>query len=298
MVHTLSISSNQISYINGKANKKKIIVYKDANEELQKDIINNGIINNENELIEVLKNFSAKNFKNKKVNVIIDSSNILFREISVPVARKKVLYEMIKNEIINSIGNLEDYLFDYIILNKDEKKYNILVFIIKKQIITDYLEVLTKSQIKYKSINISSNCIAKLFGFIEKKEKTFIVLDINLDSINLYLIDQSCCVWNKNIKLSLVNFKKNNALNIAFEEISDHINRTLQFQKTRNKLNEIKNIYIIGSIYELPELLRTIETNTGLTSIKFNSFGLIKCKKKFINVKNYINVLGSLVKRG
>lgn len=299
MKAALSLSENQISYIKGSVRGKKIKIYKNVKEEIEKYVIDNGLINDVNRLSKILSIFAGKYMnKRNKINVIIDLDNVILREIVVPIAKEKALREIVKNEIMSSLGVSEDYIIDYTILSKNKKvtTCNVLVFALNKKIIKDYYDVLANANIQCNSLDIAINCKAKLYSFIGKEEKAFLAMTINDESIDFLLVEHSFSILTRRIKISLNNFQENNALDIAFEEIINHINKILQFQKTRNKIEEIKKIYISGNSSEMDELCEAIFLGTSLKGVPFSQHGWLIRRKGF-DAENYIVPMGSLIRR-
>ncbi|MDD4780714.1 MAG: hypothetical protein PHT02_08930 [Tissierellia bacterium] len=298
MKNILSFEDEKITYLRGKSGKR-IEVKGSTSIDLEKGIIVGGVINDEEAIMNTLLEFKRNTLKKNKMNIVINSS-IFYREIVIPLTRKSMMREIIKNEIIAIMSDYDDYIMDYAVLNTDKvkKTCNILVFVIYKNVLKRYIDVAAKSGISIESIDIASNAASKLFGFINpnENENTFAVMMIYKDSIDLYIIENSCGVLFRNIKLSFSKFKENNALDIAYEEVTEHINQIVQFQKGRNKVNELKTIYVYADFDEFDQLLETISSGTGLSCLAFEDPKLIKVREGF-SIFDNIAPLGALIKR-
>lgn len=296
MKNILSFEDEKITYLRGKSGKR-IEVKNSTSIDLEKGIIAGGVINDEEALANILLEFKEKTVKKNKVNIVI-SSSIFYREIVVPLTRKTMMREIIKNEIIAIMSDYDDYIMDYAVLSTDKAKKtcNILVFVVYKDVLKKYIDAAVKSDISIESIDIASNAASKFFGFINPDENTFAVMILYKDSIDLYIIENSCGVLYRNIKLSFSKFKENNALDIAFEEVTEHINQIVQFQKGRNKVNELKTIYVYTDFDEFDKLIETVSSGTGLLCAGFENSKLIKAIEGF-NVFDNIASVGALIKR-
>ncbi len=297
MKNILSFDDENITYLKARAGRK-ITVKKIVSEKLEKGIMNGGIINYDDSLAAILLKFSEKNIPKKaKVHIVINSS-IFYREMTIPFAGQKILREIIKNEIIGTMGNYDDYIMDYAILDIDRKKNtcNILAFVIYRKVLKSYLDVAKKSGINVESVNIASNTASKFLGFINPKEKIFAVVMVFKNGIDLYLIENSYGILFRSIKLSMNKFKENNAINVAYEEISEHVNQIIQFHKGRNKTDELKTIYVSANFNEAEELMEVISADTGLSCLKLDAGKFIKSRTEFSAEYN-IAAIGAVLER-
>ncbi len=297
MINVLSFGDKEIVLLRGYARNKKIRIKSNALLKIDKDVINNGVINDS--FKNIVSQFIKENIKRTgKINLVLNSNNIFYREITVPAVGKSRLNEIIKNEMLGNIGELENQIIDYVILKKDKNKktYNILVFIVHKDIIKNYYDLFEQLKIEINTIDISSNALAKLFGFVERKEKVFVVMIARYSSIELMLIDEQFGILSRNIRICLDNFRRDDAIHIAFEEIAEHVGKIVQFQNGRSKSKILRKMYIIGDIEEIQSLYEIINSETGLTCGVFDISGWVKTKKD-IPVSDYVCSMGAFIKR-
>jgi len=110
------------------------------------------------------------------------------------------------------------------------------------------------------------------------------------------LIDEQFGILSRNIRICLDNFRRDNAIYIAFEEIAEHVGKIVQFQNGRSKSKVLRKMYILGDIEEIQSFYEIINSETGLTCDLFDISSWVKIKKD-IHVSDYICSMGAFIKR-
>lgn len=128
-------------------------------------------------------------FQNAKITLALPFSQQSIDRLKLPVLDKKELYLAIENQI----QNVEQYNWNYLILNpqtKENKSQNdILITKVEQAIIENYVAIFTKHKITLNSLVPEVNVINNILNAIPKTNDDYqLLIDMDLENLKIYLL--------------------------------------------------------------------------------------------------------------
>jgi type IV pilus assembly protein PilM len=158
---------------------------------------------------------TKQNFNRRSGIILIPNSNVISREIMLPVMPLKAIENSIKFEAGQYIPvNLANYRLDYKILEEikteDGNKYRVYLVAVPSGEIDTYTDIMLKNNVDLKIVDINSNALCKLF-LLEAHarygdrmtEESFAILDIGSESAHIAIVARGTLQFEK--KLSSFN---------------------------------------------------------------------------------------------
>lgn len=227
-------------YIN--QDKIQLVVQKSATNytyetiELNEGTVVNGVILDIEEVAEKLKKLRSKV---SKAMLIIDSSNIMLKNIVAPKLDRKKTLNIVKNEF--AIEE-EDYIYDFTYIAKEKTKNTLLACAVSAEFIEKYITVFKTAQIKIESIDFAIN------GLIKYAKKTFDftqgahLLNILIDNTMLSALfeDGEYKFSNRNRMINEAGSEE------SYSEVYSKYSAMVQFNKSQKSEHEISESYYIG----------------------------------------------------
>lgn len=198
---SIDIGSKNIKLIQGIQKSNKLVVEKAFTLETPKESFQDGSITNIKAISEMLlQALNSIKIKAKKVVFSTKSTAVITRIIEVPMARPKEMDDIIKFEMEQYLPiNFEDYILKYKQLDEvkseDGNKWRVSVAVYPKKMAEEYLSLAKKIKLTPYALDLTSNCINKLFmkdTLINSDnyslKETVVVIDLGYDYIELNII--------------------------------------------------------------------------------------------------------------
>ncbi len=233
-VLSIDIGSKNIKIVVGKQTKNNVLVEKAMIIETPPNSYKDGSIWSIEDLKSVITKYvQSENIKTKKTICTVQSTSIINREITVPVAKKEEeMNTMVRFEIEQYLPIMfDDYVIEYKILEtfmeENIKKGRIIVAALPKTIVEDYLKLIKELNLIPVALDMNSNAVSKL---CESKvtindensslDKTVAVIDIGHNHMNLNMISNGVLEFSRVIPVGSNEIDTNiaNMLNLSLEE--------------------------------------------------------------------------------
>lgn len=290
---------------------------------------------------ESIKNFIKE--KNSNVNDIlfcITGSDIVTRHVEVPIMNKKGLKDLVKWEMNQYLpGGDSEYYIDFQTIerveNEEKKVYKLLAAAVSKDRIDKLMELSQKLKLKLKAVDISSNCISRVFkgdkggsnpknstGIINMGDRTSSI--IILDKGNLF-IEREVPFGTKNVIREIARRLKTdeneaesylsdvfdfsrasesieveNRVITMFDNVLSSFLKVIQFYTTGKVKKTLDEIYITGSACNIHGLEHYIGNYFNCPASIVNSYKELPSKIKIseaCDVKLYLDVIGLLLRK-
>ena len=209
----IDFGSRSLKFAVGENIGNKIRTEKLFYADIPKDVYENGHIRNSFELESIIQRVLSENeVQVKNVICTIESTDIINRELIVPVIDHEDMMDMITYEIGQYLPiDISSYVLQYKIIREFEdegvKKYELIVAALPQTIAESMHKLLTDAGLNPIAMDINSNCIDKLFdgetsinSHFRIDDKTAAFLDMGYNSINVVILEKGVYRFNRIIK--------------------------------------------------------------------------------------------------
>lgn len=300
--YVIYISTHAVQLICGSSDKEDMIKISDFDEiELQEGAMINGVIMDEGFVTEAL--IQIKNKGVKKARIVIDSGQVLLRNLVVPMVSNKELMKFTIDELSNINESYEDLVYDYGVLRDqfidgEQKKGEILCCGIERKLLTSYVELFQSVGIKLKSIDVSVNVLQKFAQELgELAGKTYIVSVLDANNVTSYLFENNCYTFSNRARL----FSERGTEAFQNEMVSS-ISQLIQFNKAKHSTYTIQNAYFCGlNSDEEIGVYNSIMKSLKISAQKFPNSSII-CQTSYdqptaFELHKYVLPVGCLIRK-
>lgn len=330
------IDDNKIELIVGKRREIKAF---EVLKTPEGSVIDDKIINIE-PIKDVIKEYMNKNnIKIKDLKISISGQDIVIRHIEIPIMEEKNIRKSVEWEISQYLpDNGENHYIDFEILEKveddDKKIYKILTVAALKEKIDNYLNLSKSLNLKLKAIDVSANCIARIFKTDKKNisEESIGIINIGDKSSNIVIVENGRLFMEREVpfgtdnvvrdiskrlslseEASLTYLKENfdfknlnenrevdRRIQTLFDNMFSAFLKVIQFYATGKVKKNLDAIYITGSQNDIKGMSYYI-SNYFSTPVKdINSLKGTRIKmrlKESFDLKKYTNVFGLMLRK-
>ena len=310
---------------------KQIHVYRAVTIPTPKDSINDGVIENLEEIVKVMGETLDKNgFTASNIIFSISSTKIATKEVIVPNIRPSKLEKLIKSNASEYFPvKVKDYVIEYSVLERaehEDDKLKIMVAAVNSLTAKCYYELAKALKLNLLYIDYTGNSAYQLVRN-QISEGVNLVVEIENDGtvVNIFkdnvlklqrivpygkslIVDAVMDKYDLSYDAALIKLQNEEILQREFngDEITEsiryligNINRIMDYYSSRNKGEEITKAYVLGNattIKGFNELLSNEIKKEVTDIIKFNN---VVCDKKTGFEKkrliSYLNNIGALI---
>lgn len=296
---SFDITDRNIRIIKGVENKNKISISSAATLNIDEDIIVNGHVKDVPRLATIMNQKIKQNRMMDKDAIISISSNMtIFKELSIrKTAKEQEFTRMVKAEMQAKVGIDDTYAISYSIVGTENQEgmMTVLATACPIEVIDSYKRVFSMLGIALRSVIIGCNCITKVLLSDERNRSKMPLLAVQIDnnfiSLNIY----------ENNQLSFSRFASidpadyDNSADYVYEAVNENIFRMLQFHKSRNANEPIRNVILYGDTKEYIRITRDLEQmdiNTSVITVPKNVKGY-----QNLEFSLYANAIGAMFSR-
>ncbi|NBK98152.1 MAG: hypothetical protein EOM50_09045 [Erysipelotrichia bacterium] len=290
------LSNESIQLIVGSDDHKDMIkIYQYKSYPFNEGTMINGVITDEFEIKNTLKQLVEEGIH--EVNLVIDSGQILSKNIAIPKLKESEIYGVIKDELSSLGENSEDLVYDYAYIGsaKEGKGMQILACAVERKLISNYLEIFTECGIKIKGIDFSINILRKLMKEIHtNNDDSYLISLIDGNNLTSVLFEHN--QYKLSYRSRIVNPRKT----ILFEqEVASNLANIYQFSVSGENSVPIQRVYFCG-LHKVEEgLLQRMENNLNIPAQileKPSSIYIVNNQEGF-HLDKYILPVGYLFKK-
>lgn len=235
--------------------------------ELALGTILNGVIINEQEVLDKLNGLDKK-LRSQKMSLVVDSSNIMIKKLVTPPLAAKHLPSVLKGEF--EVADENNYLYDFSLLESNKQGNVLFASAAQRELILTYIKLFQKAKIKLVSIDIAINSVIKhIYQSKQLKEKSFI---LNVAAKNMLLT-----FLFENGKYQLAN--RNRLVNepgsqTYVTELYSRLSSILQFSQAQRSEHPIKASYYVGVDADSVSALSTYMGESDVEIAPFSDEGI------------------------
>ena len=243
MTTSIYLSNNTVQIILGTAGKKEVRVEQIYALNLTEGSLLNGVITSEFNLKNDLKRiWEQYKLPTKNVRLVLDSSQIMTKNLTVQRANDKKTDAAIEAEFAGNI-QMERYLIDRTVIKiDDQKKQEILAVAAESDYIQEYIHLFNEIGVTLESIDASINAQMKVFGRIAPMQDMTVITS-HLDGNNLIstLLVKGSFVYFNRTRL----FSEHGTEGFA-SEVARTISSLMQFYSSQKYEEPLETVYMAG----------------------------------------------------
>lgn len=243
MKTTVYLSNHRVQIAVGEAKKSKIKIQNLVQFDLREGSLINGVITSEDGLKHQLEKAWESHGISMKISLVIDSTQIAAKLMTIPKMNKKKTLETVRKEL-SSIENPEKYVYDYRVCGMDKKSgmATVLGAAVQESMLKSYLDVFAAMGVEVESVDIALNAQLKAFDRIQSlKNETFIFSKLDAEILISTLFVQGVYKYLNRTRI----FAEHGTDGIA-TEVGNTTSSMIQFLATEQKGEKIKSIYLGG----------------------------------------------------
>lgn len=221
----VEITDEQLKLVEISRNKKQKVITKYAIEDLPSGLIQNGIIQNTDELHQILKKIKRKlKLGNRDINLSINSPNILLRPFQMPKMDKKLLRKAIEMEIENNIQlPFQQFTYDYALIPErendpiadiEEQTQELMLIIAAKEMLNTYISIFMKVNLEVVSIDLAPISFLRLLELKHNRkiEQLFIGINLHQQFAEVSIFSDAVLRLSRNIPFNPQNYVLSNVI--------------------------------------------------------------------------------------
>lgn len=243
----------------------------------------------------------TKNINERTAVVTVSSSQIVFKELYVPKAKKDQFNAMVNNQIHSTMGFNDEYNVTYTVVSESVSEdgvaiSKVLVTACPQMLVETYKQLFSMLGIRLKAIYINSSSVTSILLADEKTRQSMPLLSVQLNesfiSINLY--EESQLSFSRHVRIDSSD-NGDNLSNVS-SVASENILRMIQFHNSKRDVKSIEHLLVYGdtnvfeSIAEYASLLglNAHKLEPPRNMVAFEGFDFLM----------FTNAVGALIKSG
>ena len=283
----------------------------------------------------VRKALEENNVKAKHAVCTLNSTQIINRELLVPVVEDEELDTVVRYEIQQFLPvNLADYLIQYVVLeeveinNQPRLKLNVVTF--PEKMASSYYELFKEVGLKPYALDVSYNALGKLANYtqlvkeVTDLEGTVAFVDIGAQSIDLNIFKNGNIQFTRLIKSGgiIINERLNQlpdmsiksaasliesanltnedpasrVLRLCVDEMMYELERVLQFYRNKSVGNQIDHLFILGGLSHLEGLPTYMSDKLNIPVSLLDELNQVTFEKPANEIYHYINAIGAMIR--
>lgn len=272
---TLSIDfgADEIKVVEGKSTKKGIIVNKDFSVKLPLDVYKDGEINDMDQMSYLLKaGLTENNITASEVHGVIKSSNIIMREITMPMVSDDHITSILSYQLEDYIPiHPEDYVVKFIKLGSvyedNVEKVVLLLIGVPRNIVEAHFNLLKSVNLKPVALDYQGNAINKLINLgdsindIFTNRDTIANIDLGFDSTSLTISSNGSIKVSRIIEGGASNILESlkEVFDYSSEELMNNIMNIEDISETLSPTNDDNYKFYAGTKEALKAIIDRIE---------------------------------------
>lgn len=322
---SIEFRADEVRVVEGRYNKKNIIVNQCFTIPVPEGLYEDGVIKDMEKFSDILQiGLSKNNISRGEVYAVINSSNIIIREISIPKVEEKQIASILSYQLDEYLPvDPEGYVVQYIplsIVNEDGvEKQNIMLVGVPKFMVETHFNLLQNLGLKPAALDYTGNAISKLIRFndsingVYDKDITIACVNLEQKSTALNIINNGLMSISRVLKEEISQvvyetpFKTFNESYYEDDEdvavvsglrgnlavILDRIDMVFRYYNSRETDNKIKLVLIYGNYPHNDGIEELMSSYFDIPCVKLISLDKIR---SYGDLAVYANAIGALIR--
>ncbi len=321
---TISIEfcSDEVKVVEGRYNKKNIIIDKSFSIPVPDGLYVDGVIKDMEQFSYVLQDgLSKNNVSRGEVYGVINSSNIIIREIRIPKVDESKIASILKYQLdiylpVDPEGYVVQYIPLDIVAEEGVEKQNIMLVGVPKYMVETHLNLLNNLGLKPVVLDYAGNAIRKLISFSDNINRvydndiTIACVGLEQESTALNITHNGLMSTSRVVKAAIssaVDETPFMTLDDSYDQdvavisgiksslavILDGIDMVFRYHNSREADNDIELVLIYGSYSDIDGIESLMSNYLNRPSVKLISLDKVKFNG---DLSKYANAIGALIR--
>lgn len=246
-VLSIDFGSKTIKVIEGKHTKDNIQIFKATTITLPEDVYKDGRIINHNVLVQVIEDELSKHkIRTAATHAIINSSEILIREIIIPKVPDRDIKSVVAYQAAEYLPvNVADYVVQHAnqgnILEGGIEKIKILLLAIPRDMVSSHLALLKSLGLRPEILDYQGNAMAKLLEFNNVVNENYPLENLAVASIDIGYNNTKITIT-KNGKIEVTQI-----IDFSLQTLYENISSSLEYslEDVEEQLKKLENLETI-----------------------------------------------------
>jgi len=299
---------------------------------LPPEAIVDGALLNSGAIVEAIQSLLVNNnIKTKDAVVAVSGHSVIIKKISLPAMTKEELEEQIQWEAEQYIPfDINDVNLDFQILSngfESDGKMDVLLVAAKKELINDYVNVITEAGLRPSVIDVEAFAVETMFekNYSSNQDETAALVNIGASIVNINIVKNGLPVFTRDISAGGNQYTEEiqKTLHVSFQEaegiklggtpalagkeilpeevdramrgvsetLAAEIQRSLEFFGATAPEDRVSRIVLSGGCAQMSGLPEIIEEKTRIPVEIVDPFRQIECDGKLID-EDYLREVG------
>lgn len=297
------------------------------------DLIADGVITDQATLSFLISEIIKRNnFKSKNTVVTINNSDVIVRELVIPLMKQKEMQTLVENEMKRIIGSDGKYIIDYITGEKaEDKMIKVTAYALESEKVDSYHKLVKNLKLSAAAMDIHSNSLSKLLNNTTLNNfphsgENIVIADIGYSHISFHGFTNGIKMFDRtelsplpdflreaaSITRSEINNELINGLDFSMENLyqnsiladtcryfisrlSDEIQRYIQYMIINSPLKVVSKVYLIGGIVHMNGLSIMLANSLSIPVETLNQVGRLTVPNNCA-VHKIANAAGALIR--
>lgn len=292
---TVYISNELLRIGKGSSSRKGITLTKYITVPIRDGCILNGVITDERALTQLIgEAWHRYKLGRKKVSLVIDSSNVATKLLSLPRVKDAQLIKLARDNF-SELDDIEKSTVDYSTLNnpKDNEPYKILSCAVPDEFLQSYIELFSANKISLGRIDFTLNAQIRLVGATEElAKKTFVIVVLDKNTVTMSLFTDG--EYRFSNRTRFINERGTPEL---IDELTNAINSLMQFNKSQRSGYDIANVYCCGFNADESDMFASVSNALGISVETFPSYSeyIFKIRDRRVKADECIYTLAGVM---
>lgn len=322
MTISIEFRADEIRVVEGRYNKKNIIVNKCFTIPVPEGLYEDGVIKDMEKFSYVLqKGLSKNNVSRGEVYGVINSSNIIIREIRLPKVEEKQIASILNFQLDEYLPvDPEGYVVQHIPLDIVEEdgveKQNVMLIGVPKYMVETHLNLLQNLGLKPVALDYAGNAISKLIKYSDSingvydNDITIACVDLEQESTTLNITNKGIMSISRVIKEEIsptvdetpfMTLDESDDQDVAiasglrgkFAVILDKIDMVFRYYNSRETDKDIELVLIYGNHSHVDGIEDLMSSYFDMPCVKLNVLDKVKF---YGDLAIYANAIGALIR--
>ncbi len=320
--YSVEFCSDEVRVVEGRYNKKNIVVNKVFSIPIPEGVYEDGMIRDMEELSQILhKEFSLRNISGGEVYGVINSSNIIIREIRIPKVDVKQIASILNYQLDEYLPvDPEGYVVQFVpldvVYDEGVEKLNVMLIGVPKYMVETHLNLIRNIGLKPVVLDYAGNAMSKLIHLSDSINGVY-GNDITIACVDLEQKSTALCITgNGMMSMSrVVNAEINPAvydnqsgaasysdeqdaavavaLQSDLSAVLNGIDMVFRYYNSRNAQRDIDLVLIYGNYSNINGIEEVMSSYLDKPCVKLS----VLDKVKFLgDIAKYANAIGALIR--